>query len=611
MASSPVTQQQRTGQEWRLSAAAWALVLALRIAVPGVGAADVPSAARAQGTPGSVSVVDQGAIPNDGLDDTAAVTAAIAACGRSDSKTLFFPGGTFNLAALTFPAGIQVILADGALLEVGADATLTFDGPFTAGLYRVFSDSGRIQFGNAAVTEVYPQWWGSAGAADASPAINRAIAAAPSLPGIRVRLSGAFECQTPIRVDRDRVTLSGDGMYATRLTFNPAVPSPLIEFAKPDRRMVVQCAIRDMALFGAGSVQKVGIRIVDADIIEVRDLAIQQWWGGGSIGLQVQGREMGFIENISVVADLPISIEKDPNIDWISIDHFTFRNTYLITKDANGPAVRLASGIYLSNVVFEGTNAWCGGKYGLYWDDTETKGVSLNLSVRNVRMEQGAAAGGEIIHIAHGYTLHNLILENLYGCSGGVGGIYLRRCVNATLQNIFYTSVDRPTPTALDIDESSSNIVLINAFWNAGEIKTGNLLKTFGTHSNPSKAGNRVIEVYDRPGNPQGEGLVLYGTNAWCHSGELAAGASIPLPVGAGMPGKVATVTVAASDGAACNECGSFMVGANGTTVLVAGTAAVATTPTPGKLCLVPGNRVQVLNQLGAKVDVVITLFWK
>ena len=46
-----------------------------------------------------------------------------------------------------------------------------------------------------------------------------------------------------------------------------------------------------------------------------------------------------------------------------------------------GASVTIASGVALHNVVFDGTNAWVGGKYGLYWDDTETKGVSINLSV--------------------------------------------------------------------------------------------------------------------------------------------------------------------------------------------------------------------------------------
>jgi len=570
-----------------------------------------------------INVVDYGAVPNDSKDDTAAVTSAINACAGGDTRTLYFPGGKFNLSSITFPVSINVVMANGVLLEIQNGATVTFNGPFTAGLYRVFSGPGTVQFGgpgaHSPVSEVYPQWWYAPGDPDASPAINKAIDSSHDtgwVPGINVRLSGTFKCKTTIHVNRDRVNLIGNGMYATQLIFDPAVPLPLFEFKKADNSMIVQCAIRDMALYGAGArgdsnrVQKTGIKIVDADIIEVRNIAMLNWGGNHSIGLQIQGREMGFIENIQIAADLPISIEKDPNIDWISIDHFTFRNNYLITLDKNGAAVKIASGVYLTNVVFDGTHAWVGGKYGLYWDDTETKGVSSSLSIKNVRMEGGTAPGGEIIHISHNYTLHNLVLENIYGCAGGVGGIYLRRCTSATLQNIFYTSTDKPTPTALDIDESSSNIVLINAFWNAGLVKTGKLIKTFGTNPNPSKSDNRLIEVYDRPNNPQGEGLILYGTKTWCYSGELADGAALSLPVGSGA--RVATITVSASDGAAINESGCFMLGAKGTIVKkVSGTDSTATNSTAGRLCLVPGNQVGLINYLGAKVDVVITLFWR
>ena len=581
------------------------LGLTLLVIGPCLGAETAPAKS---GIP-VINVADYGALPNDGKDDTAAVTAAINACAGGDTKTLYFPGGTFNVGGMTFPAPVNVVMGAGVLLEIKDGATVTFNGPFTAGLYRVFSGTGNAQFGPGAVSEVHPQWWYASG--DASPAINKAISSSPRSPGILVKLIGSFSCQTTIHVNRDRASIIGTGMYATQMIFDPASPLPLFEFAKADKSMVVQCAIRDMALFGAGAwndparVQKIGIKIVDADIIEVRNIAMLNWTGNTSIGLQIQGREMGFIENISVVADLPISIEKNPNLDWISIDHFTFRNNYLITTDKNGMAVKLASGIYLTNVVFEGTNSWCGGKYGLYWEDTESKAVSSNLSIKNVRMEQGAAPGGEIIHIKHHYTLYNLVLENIYGCSGGVGGIYLRNCASATLQNIFFTSVDKPVPTALDIDESSSNIVLINAYWNAGLIKTGKLIKTFGT--NPD---NRLIEVYDQPNNPRGQGMVLYGTDTWCYNGQVADNTAYYLPV-VSPTAKVATILVSATDGATINASGYFMVGAKGATILVAGTSNMTTAPVTGKLCLVAGNQIGLLNYLGAPVDVVITVFWR
>ena len=571
----------------------------------------------------AIQIIDFGAIPDDEMDDTAAVKAAIHSATTSNTKTLSFSGGKFNLSDLTFPRTLSVVISNGTLLELQNDATIQFEGPFTAGLYQVFSGNGNAQFSSGAVSGVYPQWWGaSPHLADSSPAINQAINSSPLLPGVSVRLSGTFNCQTTIHVNRHRVKLLGDGMYATQLTFNPTTPMALFKFEHPDKSVIVQCAIRDLSLLAGGAfedknrVQKTGIQIVDADIVEIRNIAIHNWGGNQSIGLHVQGRELVFVENITILADQPILIDKNPGLDWISIDHSTFRNTYLLPMNPDGASVTIASGVALHNVVFDGTNAWVGGKYGLYWDDTETKGVSINLSVKNVRMENGDTHGGEMIHISHNYNLMNLVLENIYGCGGGVGGIFLRKCTSATLQNIFYTPVrgnapEGYTPTALDIDESSSNIAFINTFWNGGLVKTGKLIKTFGTNSNPVRHDNRLIEVYDRPDNGQGEGLVLYGTKTWSYSGELADGATLPLPVGTESNTKVATVTVSATDGSVINESAYFMVGAKGRTIKVAGTEYTGTDSMAGHLCLVPGSNVELINQLGAKVDVVITVFWK
>ncbi|MFA5866045.1 MAG: glycosyl hydrolase family 28-related protein [Phycisphaerae bacterium] len=610
-----------------LKAISLMLGLVILFISPCLGAETIPASGSAKGSIIVTNVVDCGAVPNDAKDDTAAVNAAINACATSDTKTLYFPGGKFNLATVTFPPALNVVVANGALLDIQKKATVLFNGPFTAGLYQVFSGPGNIQFGAGAVSEVYPQWWGASSASpDSSPAINKAINSSPSLPGVNVRLSGTFNCKTTIHVNRHRAHIIGDGIAATQLIFDPDVPAALFEFSHPDKSQIVQCSIRDVRLLAAGDypgpdrVKKIGIKIVDGNCMEVRNIAIHNWGGKQSIGIHLQGRDFMSFENITILADLPILIDKNPNLDWISIDHSTFRNTYLLGMAPDTVFVKIASGVVLYNTVFEGTNSWVRGKYGLYWDDTESKQVSLNLSVKNLRMESGKADGA-IIHISHNVGLQNLVVENIFGAhvgvpGRGINGIYLRKCNNVTLQNIFY-SCDQPS-TALDIDESSSDIVLINTSWNTGVIKTGKLAKTFGVGFRPRKSlgyvttetNNQLVEVYNPPGQREDEGLFIYGTKTWCYSGELAKGAVLSLPVGSKLGTRVATITVSATDGAAINESGYFMVGANGAAIKVAGTNSVATAPTAGRLCLVPGNQVQMINNLGAKVDVVVTLFW-
>lgn len=566
-----------------------------------------------------VNVADFGAIPNDSADDTAGVTRAIEACERGDTKTLSFPAGTYNLSTIEFPDDVHVVMPAGAFLQIDADATVTFDGTFDAGLYNVFSNSGKVHFGNAVVKEVYPQWWVSTGGDD-SVAIKKAVDSAPGQDGVNVRLIGTFHCRSTILINRHRAHLVGMGQYATKVLFDPPGPAPLFEFKhglrpgvyKTGARLIVQCSIKDLAIYGAAdNVQKkVAIKVVDADVIEVSGIAIQRWFGDQSIGLQLQGREFGFFDNMSIRADLPISIEKNPNLNWISIDMFVFRNMWLLVEDPNGPAVRIASGVALTNVLFDGTHSWNGGKYGLYWVDTESKGTSLNLSIKNVRMEQGKAHGGHIVHIDHNFALQNLIIENVNGINGGVGGLYLRRCHDVTISNFLYSSTDKdPVPVPMDIDETCSGVVLVNTHFHSGPVKTGALAKTFGTRLQP-QLRNRPLEVLDRPvpGRPRIDGIIVNGTKMWCHSGKLADGETMLLPIGAGMGTRIATVTIAATDGISIEESGQFMVTRN-KTVLISGTRRIATETADGKLVLVPGNQAQLINRLGAEVDVVVSAF--
>ena len=590
------------------------MVTAIVALAPAAGCALAPRGVAAR--PGA-NILDHGAVVNDDENDTAAVVRAVEAC-REEGSTLYFPPGTYDLSQITFPEDVRVILSRGARMKLDEDATATFNGPFEAGLYPVFSATGKVSFGNAAVREVLPQWWEVPGGDD-SIAITKALASGPDLPGITVRLVGTFHCRSTIRINRHRAHVIGNGQYATQLIFDPGADDVLFEFRHDLRkdvkgsgaRMIVQCSIKDLAIYGApgNKHRKIAIKVVDADMIEVSGIAIQRWFGNQSTGLQIQGRELGFFENMSIRADLPISIEKNPNINWISIDMFTFRNMWLIVEAPENPAVRIASGVAFHNLVFDGTHSWNGGKYGLYWKDTETKGVGINLTMKNIRMEQGKARGGHIIHIEHNFGLHGVILENIYGCHGGPGGIYLRRCHKVSIRNFSFVSDKRdPVPDALDIDESCTKVSLANAHWYSGAVRTGKLRTVFGTSTTP-QAKNAILAMYDRPARHPGmQGIQIDGTGTWHHSGRLASGAKLTLPFNDRTP--IATILVSASDGNDVQEAGQVMA-SHGKTVFVSGTGRLKTAPTPDGLCVLPGDRDQLVNNLGADVDVVVSVFFK
>ena len=78
----------------------------------------------------------------------------------------------------TIPSNITLKIQNGARASISSAKTLTINGPFDAGLYQVFSGDGTVVFGNGAVKECYPEWWGAVNVTgtDNSTAIVSALA---------------------------------------------------------------------------------------------------------------------------------------------------------------------------------------------------------------------------------------------------------------------------------------------------------------------------------------------------------------------------------------------------------------------------------------------------
>lgn len=99
--------------------------------------------------------------PNYGTTLQDAVTAI-----GSNPATLRVPAGTYDITSnLTIPANICLRVERGAVFSVGDGVTFTINGPFSAGLYQVFScaGTGKVVFGSGAVKDAFPQWWGAKG----------------------------------------------------------------------------------------------------------------------------------------------------------------------------------------------------------------------------------------------------------------------------------------------------------------------------------------------------------------------------------------------------------------------------------------------------------------
>ena len=107
--------------------------------------------------------VDQGAVGGGN-----SVYDIVTEVGAVTNTTLYFAhnSGTATTTYTfttneTITNNFNIIVEKGVILD-GA-GTLEIDGPFEAGLYKVFGATITIDFGAGAVDEVYPQWWGALG----------------------------------------------------------------------------------------------------------------------------------------------------------------------------------------------------------------------------------------------------------------------------------------------------------------------------------------------------------------------------------------------------------------------------------------------------------------
>lgn len=95
--------------------------------------------------------------PNYGTTLAAAITAI-----GSSKVTLVVPPGTWTGDDLTIPATMGLRVLKGATITVSDGATLTINGPLSAGPYQVFTctGTGKVVFGAGSVREAYPEWFG-------------------------------------------------------------------------------------------------------------------------------------------------------------------------------------------------------------------------------------------------------------------------------------------------------------------------------------------------------------------------------------------------------------------------------------------------------------------
>lgn len=89
------------------------------------------------------------------------ISTALGVIGEARA-TLYVPSGISLSEDTTIPANVGLKIQYPGSITLG-DYDLTINGPFEAGLHRVFvcDGSGRVTFSNNSTAAAYPQWWGA------------------------------------------------------------------------------------------------------------------------------------------------------------------------------------------------------------------------------------------------------------------------------------------------------------------------------------------------------------------------------------------------------------------------------------------------------------------
>ncbi len=308
------------------------------------------------------------------------------------------------------------------------------------------------------------------GSADDTAAFVAAIAAAGAQDTIYVP-KGTYKITSELLFSSDRFRFIGEGINLSILVFTPAIAGSLIRVSN-GASINFQSVIKGFTLTSQNTtLKKVALDIWDVSEMQIEDISIaganSYWRGASSVGLRTQGREFTTIRNLTIFADMPIQISDNPNSN-IDLDHFHFQDLYLAGyASAAKPLITVDTGRNLTDITFDGAQAWVGGAGGFYWNDTTSSIPSYALTFKNVRDEQTTDVNSWLFYFGRNQSLYGLRLENIY-VDPNHKGIYMRNIFGATLDNYTFTG----TGVALDYNGSNWGLDARGCFFLAGSTVT-------------------------------------------------------------------------------------------------------------------------------------------
>ncbi|MEW6428414.1 MAG: hypothetical protein AB1568_10305 [Thermodesulfobacteriota bacterium] len=236
----------------------------------------------------------------------------------------------------------------------------------------------------------------------------------------------------------------------------------------------------------------------------------------------------------------------------------------LSSESKTHPIIEVASGTNLSNVTFDGYQAWVGGNGGFLWDSSTTPGGNaINLSFQNVRWETGGLTGiasprPTVTMLPHTQAA-NVSFVNCYfglveGEQPGPGTVFLgRRLHQLSFINTRFArpNLDSDVNVAYDLDESCDQVSLVNCTSDQGVgiTRTGALLELYATGAAevwPPEIGSSRLLVDPTNRSTVGRTFSIGGVGHFSRSVTLAPGTSANVPK---YGGAVTTISLGFNEG--------------------------------------------------------------
>jgi hypothetical protein len=257
---------------------------------------------------------------------------------------------------------------------------------------------------------------------------------------------GRYKVTSTLTINESNIILQGDSADVSIIYFEPTANDICVHFAQSAPSDIIRrgCGVKKLGFRSNNTTNtKTAIQIDDVSVFNIKDVFIGRggtvtvpgyWWtndsgGDDCVGIQINGREGIFLDNIQIYSDTCIKGGLNPSsTPGFTFDDLHIKDTWLVTTNGDGKCIDMEvegglRGLYCEQVAFISC------LYGFYHIATTNTDTCSNFKFSNCLIEQMNADGWPI-YIDRSSATHpveNLTISNWSGPSStdDTNGFYL------------------------------------------------------------------------------------------------------------------------------------------------------------------------------------------